>query len=65
MMNKRLKKLLLKSNKELKKERYSLLKEYFSLCMQKGTGQLKKHHIFKNIRHSIANINRILSLRNR
>ncbi|WP_395947215.1 50S ribosomal protein L29 [Caedibacter taeniospiralis] len=57
----KIKELNAKSAEELKAQKIDLLKEQFNLRMQKGTGQLTKHHMFKNIRRDIARINTILS----
>lgn len=59
--NKKIKELKDKSETELKSQRIDLLKEQFNLRMQKGTGELKQNHMFKNIRRDIARINTILS----
>lgn len=58
--NQKIKALKEKSIDELKKQKIELLKEQFNLRMQKGTGQLKQNHLFKNIRRDIARINTIL-----
>lgn len=50
-----------KTADELKAQKIELLKEQFNLRMQKGTGQLKQNHMFKNIRRDIARINTILT----
>jgi large subunit ribosomal protein L29 len=57
----KMKELKAKSAEELKAHKIDLLKEQFNLRMQKGTGQLTKNHMFKNIRRDIARINTILS----
>ena len=57
----KIKELKAKSAVELKAQKIDLLKEQFNLRMQKGTGQLTKNHMFKNIRRDIARINTILS----
>ncbi|WP_440616878.1 50S ribosomal protein L29 [Cysteiniphilum sp. 6C5] len=57
----KIKELKAKSAEELKAHKIDLLKEQFNLRMQKGTGQLTKNHMFKNIRRDIARINTILS----
>jgi large subunit ribosomal protein L29 len=59
--NEKVKELKAKSSKWLKAKKIDLLTEQFSLRMQKGTGQLKKNHMFKNIRRDIARINTVLS----
>jgi large subunit ribosomal protein L29 len=57
----RIKELRAKSPSDLIKERLSLLKDNFSLRMQRGTRQLKKHHFFRKNAKDIARINTILS----
>ena len=57
----KIKELKTKSTEELRAQKIDLLKEQFNLRMQKGTGQLTKNHMFKNIRRDIARINTILS----
>ena len=57
----KIKELKAKSAEELKAHKIDLLKEQFNLRMQKGTGQLKQNHMFKNIRRDIARINTVLS----
>ncbi len=48
------------SIEDLKKERLALSQEQFNLRMQKASGQLKRTHQFKQVRHNIARINTIL-----
>ena len=57
----KIKELKSKSIEQLKDRKIDLLKEQFNLRMQKGTGQLKQNHMFKNIRRDISRINTILS----
>lgn len=59
--NIRIKELRAKSSSDLIKERISLLKDNFSLRMQRGTRQLKKHHFFRKNAKDIARINTIIS----
>jgi large subunit ribosomal protein L29 len=49
-----------KSSEELNQELIALLKERFSLRMQKGAGQSPKSHLFKKVKVSIARIKTIL-----
>ena len=49
-----------KSATELREERLELLREQFSLRMQRATGQLAKPHQFRQVRRDIARINTIL-----
>lgn len=49
-----------KSTKELKNELLALLKEQFSLRIQRGTGQSLQTHLFRKVRRSIARIKTIL-----
>lgn len=53
--------LQVKSVKELTEKKIDLLKEQFSLRMQKGTGKLAQNHLFKNVRRNIARINTVLA----
>ncbi len=50
-----------KSAEELYKELHSLLKEQFSLRMQKGMGETPRSHQFKEVRRNIARIRTILT----
>lgn len=49
-----------KSVEELTKELIALLKEQFSLRLQKGMGQPPKAQLFKKVRADIARIKTIL-----
>lgn len=49
-----------KSAEDLTKELLALLKEQFSLRLQKGSGQPPKAHLFKKVRTDIARIKTIL-----
>ena len=42
-----------------------LLKEQFNLRMQKGTGQLSKPHLLTSVRKQIAQVNTIISEKQR
>jgi large subunit ribosomal protein L29 len=50
-----------KSEKELREQLSGLLREQFSLRMQKGTGQLTKPHELRRVRRDIARVNTILN----
>lgn len=52
-----------KTETELKTELVALLKEQFSLKMQRGAGQMTKHDLFKKGRKQIARIKTILNER--
>ncbi len=49
-----------KSVQELNTELLALLKEQFNLRMQKGTGQLPKPILLKNVRRDIARVKTVL-----
>ncbi|MGD9108938.1 MAG: 50S ribosomal protein L29 [Gammaproteobacteria bacterium] len=46
---------------ELEKELHELLREQFNLRMQKGSGQLTRTHLLKNVRLNIARVKTIIS----
>lgn len=46
---------------ELNKELKDLLREQFNLRMQKGTGQLAKPHLIKEVRRNIARVKTVLN----
>jgi len=50
-----------KNEKELREQLSGLLREQFSLRMQKGTGQLSKPHELRRVRRDIARVNTILN----
>ena len=50
-----------KGSEDLNKELLELVREQFSLRMQKGTGQLTKTHRMKQVRREIAQIKTILN----
>lgn len=50
-----------KSIQELNDLKLDLLKEQFNLRMQKGTGQLTKNHLLKNVRRDIARIETVIT----
>lgn len=54
-----------KSIDQLQEAKIELLQQLFSLRMQKGTGQLKKNHLFKSAKRDIARINTIISEKNK
>lgn len=54
-----------KSEVELKESLEALLKEQFSLRMQKGVGQLNQSHLLKNVRRDIARINTVMNEKKR
>ena len=53
-----------KSAGELREELTVLLKEQFSLRMQKGTGQLTQPHELRRVRRDIARVQTILTQKN-
>ena len=50
-----------KSVKDLEQLKLELLKEQFSLRMQKATGQLAKNHLMKSVRRDVARIETIIA----
>jgi len=50
-----------KSVTELDQEILDLTRELFSLRMQRGSGQLKRNHMFKEVRRSIARVKTVLA----
>jgi large subunit ribosomal protein L29 len=50
-----------KTVSELRIELHNLLREKFSLSMQRGTGQLSRPHQVKKVRKDIARINTVLT----
>ena len=44
----------------LKQELLALLREQFSLRMQKATGQASKPHLFRQVRRNIARVKMVL-----
>jgi large subunit ribosomal protein L29 len=50
-----------KSVDDLNKELNNLLREQFSLRMQKGTGQLAKPHLLNEVRRNIARVKTVLN----
>lgn len=49
-----------KSEKDLHNEEAAILKEIFSLRMQRGTGQTVQTHLFRKLRRDIARLKTIL-----
>ena len=60
-----LKDIKTQSDSKIQTIKEDFLREDFNLRMRKGTESLKKNHIFKEIRRKIAQINTILSSRNK
>lgn len=50
-----------KSVEDLNKDLLELAREQFNLRMQKGTGQLVKPHLLKQVRHNIARVKTVLN----
>ena len=50
-----------KTSEDLLKELQALLREQFNLRMQKGMGQSSRHHLFGQVKRTIARIKTILS----
>jgi large subunit ribosomal protein L29 len=48
------------STPELQQELIALLKNQFSIRMQKVSGQFKKHHLIKEIRRNVARVKTLL-----
>jgi large subunit ribosomal protein L29 len=48
---------------DLNKELNDLLREQFNLRMQKGTGQLAKPHLLKEVRRNIARVKTVMNLK--
>jgi large subunit ribosomal protein L29 len=59
------KELRSKSAQDLEKELLELSREAFNLRMQKGTGQLSRHHQVKDVRRNIARLKTIMNERRR
>jgi len=49
------------STQELEKQLHELLKEQFTLRMQKGSGQLSRPSQFKVVRRSIARVKTLIA----
>jgi len=50
-----------KNVEELNEELLALLREQFNLRMQKGTGQLAKPHLLKEVRRNIARVKTVMN----
>ncbi len=50
-----------KSQDELRQTLHELLKEQFNLRMQKGTGQLARHHQVRQVRRDIARVKTVMN----
>ncbi|MDT8403796.1 50S ribosomal protein L29 [Sulfuriflexus sp.] len=50
-----------KSVEDLNKDLLELAREQFNLRMQKGTGQLAKPHLLKDVRRNIARVKTVLN----
>lgn len=53
------------SETELQETLLELLKEQFNLRMQRGTGQLGRPHLMKNVRRNIARVRTIINEKRR
>ena len=50
-----------KSQAELREALNELLKEQFNLRMQRGTGQLARPHLMKDVRRNIARVKTVMN----
>lgn len=50
---------------ELQETLLELLKEQFNLRMQRGTEQLARHHLMRNVRRNIARVRTIMNEKSR
>jgi len=50
-----------KSQAELREALSDLLKEQFNLRMQRGTGQLARPHLMKEVRRNIARVKTVMN----
>jgi large subunit ribosomal protein L29 len=50
-----------KSVDELQAELLALLREQFNLRMQRGSGQLPRPHLFRQVRRNIARVKTVIS----
>lgn len=57
--------LLFKNIDELEKELTNLMREKFSINIQKTSNTTKKSHLFKNVRRNIARIKTIICVKNK
>jgi large subunit ribosomal protein L29 len=54
-----------KSQEELRETLHGLLKEQFNLRMQRGTGQLARPHLMKEVRRNIARVKTVMTEQNK
>lgn len=54
-----------KSQQELRDALHGLLKEQFNLRMQRGTGQLARPHLMKEVRRNIARVKSVMNEQNK
>jgi large subunit ribosomal protein L29 len=54
-----------KSQQELRDTLHELLKEQFNLRMQRGTGQLARPHLMKEVRRNIARVKSVMNEQNK
>ncbi len=52
-----------KSQAELREALNDLLKEQFNLRMQRGTGQLARPHLMKEVRRNIARVKTVMNVK--
>jgi len=50
-----------KSRAELQETLHDLLKEQFNLRMQRGSGQLSRPHLMKDVRRNIARVRTVMN----
>ena len=50
-----------KSRAELQETLHDLLKEQFNLRMQRGSGQLSRPHLMKEVRRNIARVKTVMT----
>ena len=55
------KELRQKSRAELQETLHDLLKEQFNLRMQRGSGQLSRPHLMKDVRRNIARVRTVIN----
>ena len=49
-----------KTEKELREELLALRREQFNLRMQRGSGQLPRPHLFRQVRRNIARVKTVI-----
>ncbi|RMG36548.1 MAG: 50S ribosomal protein L29 [Gammaproteobacteria bacterium] len=54
-----------KTQAELRDTLHELLKEQFNLRMQRGTGQLGRPHLMKEVRRNIARVKTVMNAKRR